>query len=59
MAHTECIGSTSSITVMIIEPIPSSSGLSGELSVYHASLYNNYDDAWVCVYAQLLKLQQL
>ena len=34
------MGSVSSTTVMIIEPILASSGLSGELSVYQASLYN-------------------
>ena len=32
IAHTGCIFSTSSTTVMIIEPIPVSSGLSGEHS---------------------------
>ena len=37
IAHSGCIDSTSSTTDMIIESIPASSGLSGELSVCHAS----------------------
>jgi hypothetical protein len=32
IARTGCMDSTSSTTAMIIEPIPASSGLSGEMS---------------------------
>ena len=40
IAHTGCMDSTSSTTVMIFKPIPASSGLSGEHSCeYHTHTY--------------------
>jgi hypothetical protein len=51
IARTGCMGSTSSTTVMIIEPIPVSSGLSGEMS-YLLSL------SYYLLYTQLVKWQQ-
>ena len=37
IAHTGCMGSTSSTIVTVIEPIAASNGISGELSCeYHA-----------------------
>ena len=43
--------STSSTTDMIIEPIPASGGLSGELSVYHASLLYSTTNDEIVFYA--------